>query len=157
MARWLTVLVALLAQGMALMSPVCFVRCIGADGHECVELAGGSCHGCDCRSQERLPKVCAIVMCGHSHEDQDEHDAPTGWQDRCEHCPCQHAPLDLAPQVPSKSLISGEAVQALHFVSVFDVTQVVRTWDKVSFSVASGLRPQEWPQLAELATIVMRV
>ena len=47
-ASVLTVLIALVAQGMALASPVCFVRCVGADGHECVELTGLGCHCCDC-------------------------------------------------------------------------------------------------------------
>ena len=126
-----------------------------SDGHECVELAGGSCHGCDCHSQEYLPKVCAIVRCGHHHEDevQNEHDALLDGQDRCEQCPCQHTPLDLAPQVPSKSLVSGGAVQALHFVMMLDVVPVICTGDNVSLSVAYGLRPQ----LVKLVTVVLRV
>ena len=161
MARWLTVLVALLAQGMALMSPVCFVRCIGADGQQCVELAGRVCHCCDCHSPERSPEVCAVTTCGHHHEDEEqaEHDAPVGWQVRCEHCSCQHSPLDSAPQVQSKSLSSDGLSQSQIFVPVpiaFDFVAVVRALEKASLQ-QSLLRPHESPQLAALATVVLRV
>ena len=57
MARWLTVLVALVAQGMALMSPVCFVRCVAPNGHECVELTGQDCRCCDCLLLEPSPQL----------------------------------------------------------------------------------------------------
>ena len=159
MARWLTVLVALVAQGMALMSPVCFVRCIGADGHQCVELAG---QGCDCQSQERSSVVCAVAICGHHHEDEEkaEHDAPVGWQVRCEPCSCQHSPLESAPQVQSKSLVSDVLTQALDFVTVptmLDFDVAIRALQNASLSASGGLRPHESPHLAVVAIVVLRV
>ena len=162
MARWLTVLVALVAQGMVLVSPVCFVRCVGADGHQCVELTGQGCHCCDCQSQERSPEVCAVAACGHHHEDeeQDEQDAPVGWQVRCEHCSCQHSPLNSAPQVLSKSLSSDGLSQFQIFVPVLvtlDFVAVVRALENASLSASGGLRPQESPHLAVVATVVLRV
>lgn len=162
MARWLTVLVALAAQGSALMSPVCFVRCIGADGHQCVELAGQDCHRCDCQSQERSPEVCAVATCGHHHEDEEqtEHDAPAAWQVRCEHCSCQHSPLELAPQVQSKSLVSDVLTQALVFATVptmLDFDAAIRALKNASHSASDDLRPHESPHLTVLATVVLRV
>ena len=163
MGRWLTVLVALVAQGMALMSPVCFVRCIGADGHECVELTGQGCHCCDCQSREHAPDVRAVATCGHHHEDeelnQDEHDAPVGWQARCEHCSCQHSPLEAGSQVQAKSLTSSEVSDILNVATLpamLDFVSVVQALEKVSLR-QSLLRPQESPQLAALATVVLRV
>ena len=162
MARWLTVLVALVAQGMVLMSPVCFVRCIGADGHQCVELAGLGCHCCDCQSQEHSPEVCAVATCGHHHEDEEqtEHDAPAGWQVRCEHCSCQHSPLDSAPQVQSKSLASAGLSPFQVFVPVpvtCDFVAAIRALENASLSASGGLRPHESPHLAVVAVVVLRV
>lgn len=105
MARWLTVLVALVAQGMALMSPVCFVRCVGTDGHECVELAGEGCERCEYPVREPKSEVLAVPSCcQHCRVDDDEHDAPVGVQMTEPDCSCQHLPLASAPQVQSKSL-----------------------------------------------------
>ena len=162
MARWLTVLIALVAQGMALASPVCFVRCIGADGQQCVELAGQGCHRCDCQSQERSPEVCAVATCGDHHEDEEqtEHDAPAGWQVRCEHCSCQHSPLELVPQVQSKSLVSDVLTQALDFAAVptiLDFDAAIRALENANLSASGGLRPHESPHLAVVATVVLRV
>lgn len=162
MARVLAVLIALVAQGMALMSPVCFVRCVGADGHECVELTGLGCHCCDCQSREGSPDVCAVAKCGHHHEeeqDQDEHDAPVGWQARCEHCSCQHSPLEAGSQVQAKSLTSSGQLQALNVATLpamLDFVSVVPAFENVSLR-RSLLRPQESPHLAALATVVLRV
>ena len=162
MARWLTVLVALLAQGMALMSPVCFVRCVAPNGHECVELMGQDCHCCDCPSPDALPQVCGVVTCGHHHDDESpsEQDAPMGWQVRCERCSCQHSLLESVPQVQSKSLISDFLSTALEFVAVsttLDFDAAIHALESESQSASGGLRPQESPQLAMLATVVFRV
>ncbi len=164
MARWLTVLIALVAQGMALMSPVCFVRCIGPNGHECVELTGQGCHCCDCRLQERSPDACVVASCGHHHDDEDqvEHEeqvAPAGWQVHCEHCSCQHLPLESSPQVQSKSVVSDDLSHALDFVTApatLDFVAVVRTLENVSLR-SPLLRPHESPHLTVVATVVLRV
>ncbi len=162
MARWLTVLVALLAQGMALASPVCFVRCVAPNGHEHVELMGQDCSCCDCPSSNALPQVCAVVTCGHHQDDEDqsEHEAPMGWQARCERCSCQHSLLESIPQVQSKSLISDFLSTALEFVAVsttFDFDAAIHSLESESLSASGGLRPQGSPQLAMLATVVFRV
>lgn len=162
MARWLTVLVALLAQGMALMSPVCFVRCVAPNGHECVELMGQDCRCCGCPSPDPLPQVCAVVTCGHHQEDEDqsEHDAPLGWQARCERCSCQHSLLESVPQVQSKSLTSDVLSPALEFVAVsttLDFDAAIQALENASLSASGGLRLHESPQLAMLATVVLRV
>jgi len=157
MARWLTVLVALVAQGMALLSPVCFVRCVGADGHECVELVGQGCRCCDCRSHEGSQVVCAVANCDEQcqHED-DEQEAPVGPQIAAECCTCEHSPLDSAPQVQVKSLASDGLMTALDFVTTLDFVTVVRGLENLGFQ-RSLLRPHESPQLAALTTVVLRV
>lgn len=162
MARCLTVLVALLAQGMSLMSPVCFVRCVAPNGRETVELSGQDCHCCDCQLPEQLPQVCAMATCGHLHdnEEQPEHDASLRWQVRCEHCSCQHSPLESAPQVPLKSLVSDTLFQAMDFPTVRTTTDFIasiRALENTSLSASGRLRPHEPPQLALLATVVLRV
>lgn len=161
MVRWLTVLIALVAQGMALVSPVCFVRCVGADGHECVELTGQGCHCCDCQSREQTPEVCAVATCGHHHEDQNqnEHDTPTGWQVLCEHCSCQHSPLNAGAQVQAKSLTSSGQSQVFNVATmpaVLDFVSIVPALENVSLR-RSLLRPPESPHLAVVATVVLRV
>ena len=160
MARWLTVLMAMVAQGMALMSPVCFVRCMGADGHQCIELTGQGCHCCDCQSHKGSPEVCVVAKCGHHHEDEQEqdheHDAPVGWQARCEHCSCQHSPLEAGQQVQSKTLSSYGLSQMADFVPTLSFVSAVQALKFASLR-PSLLRPQESPQLAALATVVLRV
>ena len=157
MARWMTVLMALVAQGMALMSPVCLVRCVSPSGQECVELLGQCCRCCDCQS-EKGPSVCAVATCGHHHEEeQDEHDTPVGWQVRCEHCSCQHSPLESAPQVQNKSLAS-DVLMAWHDVLLAPTKLVVVVSDsRLESAGLSLLRPQESSHLAVLATVALRV
>lgn len=159
MARWLTVLVALVAQGMALMSPVCLVRCVSPSGHECIELAGQDCHCCDSRSHEDLPQVCAVATCGHHHEDEQdqEHDAPTGWQVRCEHCACQHSPLEAGQQVQTKSLSAYGRSPSPDFLPALTFVATIEAWNVASLSASGGLRPQESPHLAVMATVVLRL
>ena len=160
MARWFTVLIALVAQGMALMAPVCLVRCVGADGHQCIELTALGCHCCDCQSHKESPQVCSVATCGHGHEDErehdHEHDAPVGWQARCEHCTCQHSPLEAGPQLQSKSLSSFGLSALPAFVATLNFSASVHALDVASVRPRL-LRPQESPQLAVLATVVLRV
>ena len=160
MARWLTVLVALVAQGMALMSPLCLVRCVSPSGHECVELLGQGCRCCDCPSQ-KTPQVCAVATCGHHHEEeheqQDEQDAPVGWQVRCEHCSCQHSPLELPPQVRNKSLVSDVWLASHDMLLSTETWVAVAIDSRLEFANLSLLRPQESPHLTVLATVVLRV
>lgn len=160
MARLLTVLIALVAQGMALMSPVCLVRCVAADGHQCIELTGHGCHCCDCQTHEDQPQVCAVATCGHHHEDEQQqdhkHDAPVGWQVRCEHCTCQHSPLDAGPQVQSKALSSFGLSPLSAFVPTLNFAATAQALEIASLRPPL-LRPQESPHLAVLATVVLRV
>ena len=157
MARLLTVLIALVAQGTALMSPVCFVRCVGADGHECVELAGNGCERCECQASEPMPEVCAVpTCCNRCRDHEDKQEAPVGPQVTEQDCSCQHSPLVSVPQVQSNSLVTEELSQTLDFVTTLDFVAVVRTLENVSFQ-RSLLRLHESPQLAVLATVVLRV
>ena len=163
MARWLTVLMALVAQGIALMSPLCFVLCVGEDGHECVELAGDGCGRCECLSYEDSPVVCAVATCGHHHGDEEQaqgkHDIPVGWQVHCKHCFCQHSPLDSAPQVQGK-LLPADALSARQDVdlksAMLKAFANVRALEEASLR-RLPLRPHESPHLAVVTTVVLRV
>ena len=162
MARYFTVLIALVAQGMALMSPVCFVRCVAPGGHECVELASQGCHRCDCPLHDLPREVCAGASCCHHHEveEQAERDAPVEWQVRCEPCACRHSPLDSAPQVQSKSLSSegqSQSQTSAPALATLDFAALIRALENSSLSVTAGLRPQESPHLTVIATVVLRV
>jgi hypothetical protein len=160
MARWLTVLIALVAQGMALVSPVCFVRCVGADGHECVELAGQGCHCCDCRSQDRVPQVCGVATCcDHGHDQEEEQEVPVGPQIAGQDCSCLHSPLESAPQNLSKSL-AADVLSPWHnmWLAPMELNDVARVRALEEASLwPSLLRPHESPQLTVLATVVLRV
>lgn len=161
MVRWLTVLIALVAQGMSLMSPVCLVRCISPDGHECVELAGQDC-GCCARTSPEAPQVCAVAKCDHDHEEEEperhhEHDTQAGRQVRGEHCSCQHSPLESAPQVQTKSLTSDVMLAWHDALTAKANFTVITTASRLEFASRSLLRPQESPHLTFLATVVLRV
>lgn len=157
-SRWLTVLVALVAQGMALMSPVCLVRCVSPTGHECVELVGQGCQRCECKTNEPLIEVCAVATCcSHCHDDSDEQEAPVGPQIAGEHCSCQHSLIESAPQVQSKSLAS-DVLLASHETLLTPTTLVaVAASSGLEFAGSSLLGPQESPHLIVLATVVLRV
>ena len=160
MARWLTVLMALVAQGMALMSPVCFVRCVGADGHECVELVGQGCRCRGCLSNESSPQVCSVAKCCDQDRDHDEeHEAPIGPQVAAQGCSCLHSPLESAPQSLSRVLAADVLSQWQDVVlapATLDCVADVRALDVASLQRTLS-RPQESPQLAALATVVLRV
>lgn len=158
-SRWFTVLIALLAQGMALMSPLCFVRCYGADGHQCVELAGQDCHCCDGQTAELPPVGAVSACCDRCHDHDEESEAPVGPQVAAQDCSCLHSPMEATPQTVSKS-VAAEPSSPLcdvvvaptmwnAFVDVCDFDEIrLRQW---------LLRPQESPQLSALATVVLRV
>lgn len=158
MVRWLTVLIALVAQGMALMSPVCLVRCVSPGGDECVELVGRGCQRSECLTNETLPEVRALPSCcDHCHDDVEEHDAPRGPQITSQPCSCQHSLFESIPQVQNKSL-SSDLLLAWHDVLLAPMADTfVVTISRLRFASRSLLRPQESPHLAVLATVVLRV
>lgn len=160
MFRWLTILIALVAQSMALVSPVCLVRCISPTGHECVELLGRKCHCSAIRSSETL-LGCAAEKCGHDHDEEheqdDEHDVPTGWQNLCESCSCHHSPMELTPQLQNKSLTSDVLIPWCD-VLLAPATLAANANDRpVKVAKLSPRRLRESPHLALLATVVLRV
>lgn len=161
MVRWLTVLIALVAQGMALMSPVCLVRCISPNGHECVELVGQGCRGCEHGAHE-ASQGSAESKCGHHHSDcdpghEDNHHEAMGWEIPREHCACQHSLVQVAPQVQSRIVTTD----TLSIVSEVILAPAVLSTDLVDGRMRVArcllLRPQESPHLIVLAAVVLRV
>lgn len=86
------------------MSPACLVRCVAANGYECVELAGQNCHGCEQGLSDHnhsSPTCCSACS---THRDSDDHDDAETTLTSRENCGCSHSPLDFGPQTSTKSL-----------------------------------------------------
>ncbi len=159
--RRLTVLIALVAQGMALMSPVCLVRCVSPNGHECVELVGQGCRGCEHVAHE-APQGSAESKCGHhplecDHGHEDDRLESVEWKITFEHCACQHSLVEVAPQVQSRIVTTD---------TLSNVSEVILAPNMLSTDLVDGrmrvarsllLRPQESPHLTVLAAVVLRV
>ncbi len=179
MTRWLSVLIALLAQTMLLLSPTYFVQCVGADGHRCLELAGQDCHCSDAELDDHEHEHCKPTPCGsvdHSgHSDlghvfqvQDDCDCQhsrRGRETRAEQhvfqvqddCDCLHSPVQVASGVQVKT--SAQAIDVNLMSSV-----MLSAWsgpalvDPMGRTFAVNLLRQFLdPHLAELATSVLRV
>lgn len=151
MVRRLTVLIALLAQGLASMSPACLVRCVAPNGHECVELVGQDCHGCEQGlSQHSHPST----SCCEVHSDAVMSDDAETLLTSQEECGCLHSPLDFGPQSPVKSLTAEPLSnsQAIWQVALPIISGHVASLNRADFS-----SPQISPHLGVLATVVLRV
>lgn len=151
--RW-TVLVALLAQGIALMSPACLLRCVALNGHETIELFGQDCHGC--HDNIPLEETSSVTCCAKHHHD---HDRPpvAATLSTADDCGCQHSRLDLGPQSVAKSL-AAKAWLHEQTLSLAELpTLCATTGAAVSPRWVSRLRPPHLPpQLQMLATVVLR-
>ena len=163
MARWPSVLIMLLAQVMALLSPACFVQCVSADGQHRIELTGQSCHCCEVEQNDHKHEtdVCrqTVGACCH-HDTQDEsqqEDAslPSFVQD---HCSCLHSPIPMVSGVCVKTSFQEIGVNLMSSVAL-------PTWaadpefagpSQRSLQV-NLLRPLLDAHLVALATTVLRV
>lgn len=153
----LTVLIALLAQGIALMSPACFVRCVAANGHECVELVGQDCLGCKHGLSDHdhsLPTCCSD--CSEPRHSDDDDKNGTAVTSR-EHCGCSHSPLDFGPQASAKSLTAERLLDEVSMVfaslPILPGRLVMERHDDFSPPL---LRRQVSLHLTVLATVVLR-
>lgn len=160
MARWPSVLITLLAQVMALLSPVCFVQCLSADGQRRIELTGQSCY---CSEVERNDHehganaghqtVGACCHHGTQDEPQQEYDSlPSLVQD---HCSCLHSPIPMVSGVCVKTSFQAIGVNLMDSVAI-------PTWASDPESVERSLqvslsRPSLDAHLVALATTVLRV
>ena len=158
MRRSIPVFIMLLAQLINLMTPVCFVRCVSAEGHERVELAG-----LDCECLDHPTEHVAVAesehessCCAHHHE------AAPATEDALplispEDCGCQHSMLDAGDQDLGRSAVK-DSIKCLTFA-----VQAPCCWSVGSAPAAvSGLRecslrPPRSPHLLMLATTVLRV
>lgn len=141
----LTLLIALLAQVLALLSPVCLERCVGSGGHECLVVIGQECPhhqhslgqpGDVCDEQESVPAI-------HNGDD-DEDD-------------CQHVPLESVPLLKADSMTAERSAAT----SIFDPIPV-SSWSPC-FVFNELAAPSDWlmrwrvpVHLTALATVVLR-
>lgn len=151
MVSRLTVLIALLAQGLASMSPACLVRCVAPNGYECVELVGEDCHGCEQGLSKHYEPPAA---CCSTHGDAVESDDAETLLTSCDGCGCAHSPLDFGPQSEAKSLTAEPLLEAQ--VNCLVVLPIPSGHAAV-LDRGNDLRPQVSPHLAVLATVVLRV
>ena len=151
----LTVLIALLAQGLASMSPACFVRCVASNGHECIELVGQDCH---CGELGLFDHDHSTAACCSAHHHADDQDVVETLLSSQTDCRCSHSLLDFGPQSPAKSLVADQLSDAqLIWLAALPVTsENVVALERAGLSPPL-LRPQVSPHLAFLATIVLRV
>ncbi len=157
--RWsFPVLLMLLAQVINLVAPVSVIRCIGADGHERLELAG---MGCFCQAEDVDGET---TECGlHRESDccEHKHDGSSSCDDVSlvvADCSCQHSMADGIDQVVVRSVAEDSVVLAgwAH--------TAVPAWSdhSESYVTTSGLRrcplrPCVSPHLSVAATTVLRV
>ena len=155
MVRRLTVLIALLAQGLALMSPACLVRCVAPNGHECVELVGEDCRGCEHGLSEHDQPVADCCSTHCDTVEQDDSETLLNLHDRCG---CAHSPLDFGPQSLVKSLTAKQLseAQAIWLAALPSFSGAVAELEREDFPPPL-LRPQISPHLIVLATVVLRV
>jgi hypothetical protein len=101
--------------------------------------------------------VCAVVTCCDHDEEQE---VPVGPQIAGQDCSCLHSPLESAPQNLRKSL-AADVLSPWHnmWLAPTELNAVarMRALEEASLSASGGLRPHESPQLAVLATVVLRV
>ncbi len=159
MRRSIPVFIMLLAQLINSMMPVCFIRCLGADGNERVELAGMDCVGCEMRTDREVPAADSdheSDCCHHRHEDAPATDDPRPLV-RTENCGCQHSMMDAGDQVLVRSTIE-DLIKLLSFDVLAPCLLPVGT----DLAAVNGLRecssrPHLSPHLRMLATTVLRV
>ncbi len=110
--RWsFPVLLMLLAQVINLVAPVSVIRCIGADGQECLELAGMGCFCCDDSDLEshECDVHCESGCCDHEHQDSPrEGDGALLVAD----CGCQHSMADGVDQIVVRSILEDSVLLA---------------------------------------------
>ncbi len=154
MVSQLTVLIALLAQGLASMSPACLVRCVATNGSECVELVGEDCHGCEHGLSEHDQPAAA---CCSTHCEANEQDDAETLLTSHEGCGCSHSPLDFGPQSPAKSLTAEplSEAQANWLAALPIISGNAVALGRANLSPPQW-RPQVSPHLVMLATIVLR-
>lgn len=161
MRRSFPFLIMLLAQIINLMIPVCVVRCIGANGHECMELAGQDCVCCVAGVEAALsaaasePRSTCCDCSGDSPSGPSSDD--TSPLMTAEACGCQHSMMDTGDQIALRS-VSENSIGLLDFAVLHS-----SSWsDCADLSASSGLRQQSLrlhlsPHLPALATAVLRV
>lgn len=155
MVSRLTVLIALLAQGLASMSPACFVRCVASNGHECIELVGQDCH---CGELGLSDHDHSTVACCSAHHDADDQDDVETLLSSQTDCRCSHSLLDFGSQSPAKSVVAEQLsdAQAIWLATLPVTSENVAALERAGLSPPQ-LRPQVSPHLAFSATIVLRV
>ena len=159
MRRSIPVFIMLLAQLINLMTPVCFVRCVSADGRERVELAGLDCACLDLPAEHDVIVAEAeheSSCCGHHHEAAPvTADALPPVSD--EDCDCQHSMMDAGDQNVGRSTVM-DSIQCLNVAVQAPCSSSVGSAPvAVSGLRECSSRPHLSPHLLMLATTVLRV
>lgn len=172
MTRCLSVLLMLLAQVTAMVSPVLLRHCVSADGQYCIEFQGENCDCCvldaaldhesECGSldensehEHESPASCCSG-CAVAQSDVDGPDATTREPSisAVDGCDCEHS------RVEHLQLAARQIDLAAQFVSLAVVFDTALRPAIVSVNVATPhveLRPDPDAHLAVMAVIVLRV
>lgn len=107
MFRFVPTLTMLLAHTFGICAPICFIQCVGPDGHYCIQPMGIECDCCtqhavaDSTSLLHEKEACCDICCSHEdasrdlHPDHDLQSAITVIE--TDRCGCKHSPLEASP------------------------------------------------------------
>lgn len=158
MCRGLAVLLAIFAQGMALMSPVSFVRCMRADGEQRVELSAIGCDCHDCPSEHDHTAADLSHDCEHHHDDCCQHETELVIaQLTCGDCGCTHSAVQFVPQVRSRT--GNDMTQFAPTVPAVAFVDVELAWRRHCCVDRRPLadRVSHSPHLVTTSVVVLRV
>jgi hypothetical protein len=152
-------LFALLAQGMAMASPVSFVRCARMNGEQRLELSSTGCDCCGCKSPGHQSSCSS-----HQHSDSHHHDgnacpgdseAPVS-EVGCSGSCCIHSAIEPTPQVRGRT--ASDLAELAADVAAYTVADAVAVDLEPSHDFRAFVsRPQKSPHLIATRVIVLRV
>ena len=167
MFRNFPIFLMLLAQAIATIAPVGLVRCVAADGRECIEVVGQDCHCSPLQeSDEHVDDESDSSSCCRHCSEEDE-GGQRAADDEVENrtvsvtangsdCDCEHSPLHI-DQVQDAGQHFESIARSMTLIG-FDVAclRVDRTLEQPCLR-SIPLRPCRSPHLVVLATTVLRV
>lgn len=160
MRRLFPFFILLLAQIINLMIPIGFVRCVGVDGSECVELAGVGCFRCPDEAELAVAESTELAhsdsgCCKHHHCDSS---AIVEVELIAEDCGCQHSMMDPSDQIVARSVIDDSLRVACTEPLLSDYWSAHRQIAPLVFGLRQFLlRPCVSPHLSVVTVTVLRV
>ncbi len=166
MIRWLSILLALMAQCSAMMSPLLLRHCTSADGRQCIEWQS---EVCVCGDSKHASHESDYAACGHQEELEThrccdscaaDEELPKSEDNNlvvvARHaCDCDHSPFEVVQvQVGRSEILYSHLMVVLNDVGVFQPQ--ISTLPPVRLAERE-LRSDPDSHLAILAVVALRV